>query len=1265
MSTLNNIKTYNFPFLNQFLLSKTKDNLEIIKKIDENIQQIKTIYDAEINNREKKKTQIEFQITEIKQILENLKNTINQKVLKTSDISNSDRKLINNYEINKTKLENLEKENKKLKDEIEELTTFKNKTEKLSESLKKMEQTNISKSLAIYKNNNFFTKTRGKIYYLFAELFNNLQKSLNELNLLSSEVYYQKSENKVIARNKAEQINCEELLKNNNVFNFNIYKCLYQDFYSNTIPPIVKNSFRNLQISKQNGGDLVNKQTTNTKITDLYLIPELYIMYSKLYHAFQERQKSTFDFLDSYDSFYRLSQYSFSHENPNIRSINELIRNTAEKKKSNNNLILFDDYKQILTSVQEYQTENEQIILKITELVRTFKRIGERQKGNIVELKRKLTNLFTSLKTLFTNKTYFNTSNSPSTPQHEMFSTILKNSEYKNFINFFQTTPSFDNFNSLTNTSKIDDLTFTTLNNFLNNLKDELNDLTKNVYFDKDSKEIQTELAKRAGYLSDINKLKSIMEEISFLYFKIFKKNISSTSKNIINIYKILTDKESKFLKFNQIIQKIQAINSELNYDKSQNEKIMKNNILENYVSLKKEKNEEKKLLLEQKKNEIKTNIIDKKKKLINELNELSDELNKILILNIKNNVNSQNEDLIKFLSSWIKIVIKVKCIELNLIIKLIKENEEEDSICKSLKDYKLDQNLQMTLRNTIIETFNNINSYYTSFVEENKNQKETLSYKIEQLTTENTSIKDEPTRLKNEIDKEERTMKDEKSKYEGAIGKIKAVEPKISTLETKQSTSFLTSGESNTLSRHLSEKQTEETKRDEAERLLKDARTKRKDLLTQRLKVESRIEEIKKSKETLDQQLKNIEALGKELIKDGNEIRKDRLKDLVQNINKAYVSAAQVYGLTINFEKKAKELEKKSSQNELISLFTEDSLFKIMKRLISVDVINDSVRGTNIVEPNRTKDGLKRYRIILNKSVENFKTNTVPFLIKYYEEKLQYHNDRDSILSTFTFNVGNLSQFNQSSYKRFEPLNLEINSFLINLSGNSTTSPQSSSSSSSSKSQEFLQPNSGVSKYGQALYGGTNVQGQVQTQTPNPPNKNATPVVPSVEVVQKNVANVANLANKPKNAVSNKKNKQSIYLEAIDKKLDILKNKLSPNSNHQNRVNIFIKTIDEFDKNLSEKILEKLKKIQKMNNPIYKFIFAQQVRFIIRRFYKINEFIDKLSKISKENNSFNFVNTYYTTDLFLMYLSLNIVFYNFINCVQSKPPKNKLKMNY
>ncbi len=33
MSTLNNIKTYNFPFLNQFLLSKTKDNLEIIKKI--------------------------------------------------------------------------------------------------------------------------------------------------------------------------------------------------------------------------------------------------------------------------------------------------------------------------------------------------------------------------------------------------------------------------------------------------------------------------------------------------------------------------------------------------------------------------------------------------------------------------------------------------------------------------------------------------------------------------------------------------------------------------------------------------------------------------------------------------------------------------------------------------------------------------------------------------------------------------------------------------------------------------------------------------------------------------------------------------------------------------------------------------------------------------------------------------------------------------------------------------------------------------------
>ena len=56
--------------------------------------------------------------------------------------------------------------------------------------------------------------------------------------------------------------------------------------------------------------------------------------------------------------------------------------------------------------------------------------------------------------------------------------------------------------------------------------------------------------------------------------------------------------------------------------------------------------------------------------------------------------------------------------------------------------------------------------------------------------------------------------------------------------------------------------------------------------------------------------------------------------------------------------------------------------------------------------------------------------------------------------------------------------------------------------------------------------------------------------------------------------------------------------------------------------------------------------------------------YLSCLEKISKENNSFNFVNTYYTTDLFLMYLSLNIVFYNFINCVQSKPPKNKLKMN-
>ncbi len=1036
------------------------------------------------------------------------------------------------------------------------------------------------------------------------------------------------SANGVNGANEDENVLNELENENDKIFNYNTFINYLKEFEKSD-----KSNLNNelLEFNINNPNYQPNSvKKADQQITQLYIIPELYILYSKLYSSFQERQTTTFDFLDSFDDFYRLSQYTFSHENPNIRSINKLIRDNSDKKKNNNLQILFDDYKKILTDIKDYQNENIIIISKLIDLIKKFKNISLSQKTNISELKKKINNLFSGLQNMFKDKNDFNVSSSQI--QNTMFSNILGINEYKDFIIFFQKNNNFTNINSLQNSNKINNLDFNSLNNFLNALKEELNDFNnKTIYFKQtdDLSEIKTETTKRSNYLEQINRLKIILIDISTLYFKIFKKNINSSTKNFLEIINILNNKESKFTQFNELLKNIQLIDSELKYDAIQNEQIINKNILQNYIDLKKQKDEEKQKTLEEKKNYIKTNIIDKKKELIKKLNDLKNLLNNLLVLNVKNNINSQSDELLTFLSKWFDIIIKIKCIELSLIFILIKESSlnSENLICDELKDFKIDQNLQMEMRNRITETFNNINTYYTSFIEDIKIKIEDTKNQIDLIENELKSLKDEPRRLNEEIQKEERIINPETQKIKEAETKIQKFKSDKKQEEAKPSRNL------SKISQIDFSIETEEQKISNSRLLLNEAIPKKKDLTIQKLKIESKIAELNKTKETLSQQDNNYKSFKSELIRDGNEIRKDKLKDIVEKINDIYIIVARIYGLHLEFEKKSKEIQKTSSQNDLISLFEKDTLYIKMNRLIEVNVIKKRIKGTNIVENNSTKRGLKRYSLTLNKSVQNFKTNTLPILIEYFNEKLKYHNEKESILSAFTFNNASILKLPESLYKNLESQKLELNPLLQNLNSTTLNSSSSSSTNISTRNTSFNSTSTKTSQYGRSTYGGSNIN-----------------------ILQKNKIN----------ETEKKKNKEiNIYLEAIDKKLDILKNKLTSNENYQNRLNIFINTIDSYDKTISEKILDKLLKIQKMNNPQYKFIFAQQIRFIIRRLFKIQQFTKNLKSIFEKNNSFNLVNNFYITDLFLMYLSLNIVFYNFISCIHSKPIKNKSSMNY
>ena len=85
--------------------------------------------------------------------------------------------------------------------------------------------------------------------------------------------------------------------------------------------------------------EIVRKNTANIPpgyveqeiIASNYVIPELFILNSKLYQSYVKRNNLIFSYLQNHEDFYRMSEFYLSHENPNIRSINKLLRDNQTK----------------------------------------------------------------------------------------------------------------------------------------------------------------------------------------------------------------------------------------------------------------------------------------------------------------------------------------------------------------------------------------------------------------------------------------------------------------------------------------------------------------------------------------------------------------------------------------------------------------------------------------------------------------------------------------------------------------------------------------------------------------------------------------------------------------------------------------------------------------------------------------------------------------------------------------------------------------------
>ena len=389
--------------------------------------------------------------------------------------------------------------------------------------------------------------------------------------------------------------------------------------------------------------------------------------------------------------------------------------------------------------------------------------------------------------------------------------------------------------------------------------------------------------------------------------------------------------------------------------------------------------------------------------------------------------------------------------------------------------------------------------------------------------------------------------------------------------------------------------------------------------------KLNQEIEDIEKQISSTKIKIKDLESSKKAIVKKSksyvsllsqktNDLKgfEDKSRNVFDSMGKAYILINRVNNMLEAMKKKKDEMDKKKSNNRLLQSMQNDMLFKeiIGNKLISAAALGNS-----------------RYKLVIGKSAKDFKKR-IPVLKKYFESKNKFYENRGSILSALSFNVNAIA----SAFTNETPKNISFNEKQF---ADIFTSPS---------SQNVKPMNYATST--QSQFGAPSPTAYaVQQQPYNPP-----PQRPAMFGGYMGQGGATQM-NKPpeKKPVSSYE-----FITILDKVFEDLKGKVRSNEVYENRLNVFLKFLDERDRQLNEEILAKLNRVEKISKPEYEFIFPAQIKFITRRVFRIQDFMN-----TPRNNSQ--MKHIYMTDFILMYFSLHYILSNFLDLILKPQAFNEL----
>lgn len=379
--------------------------------------------------------------------------------------------------------------------------------------------------------------------------------------------------------------------------------------------------------------------------------------------------------------------------------------------------------------------------------------------------------------------------------------------------------------------------------------------------------------------------------------------------------------------------------------------------------------------------------------------------------------------------------------------------------------------------------------------------------------------------------------------------------------------------------------------------------------------KKEIDLQRLQSTKKGIEKKTKSYEIL---LKKKNDDLEKfeETSKSVLNSMGKAYILINRVNNMLQAMKKKKDEMDKKKSNNRLLQAMQNDMLFKeiIGNKLISAAALGNS-----------------RYKLVIGKSAKDFKKR-IPVLKKYFEAKNKFYENRDSILSALTFNVNAIA----SAFTNETPKNISFNEKQF---ADIFTSP----------STQNVKPVYNPQGFAQPQFGGP----APMAYAPQQPMYSSPAPAPARPPMYGGYMGLggATQMNKPpeKKSISSYE-----FITILDKVFEDLKGKVRSNEVYENRLKVFLKFLDERDRQLNEEILAKLNRVEKISKPEYEFIFPAQIKFITRRVFRIQEFMN-----TPRNNSQ--MKHIYMTDFILMYFSLHYILSNFLDFILKPQAFNEL----